>query len=129
MPVTGFSHYNLRADRVMLDRLRDFYANVVGMQPGFRPPFRGFGYWLYIGGQDVLHLSEARLDEVRPSHVASTFDHVALACSGYAEMMAHLDRHHVPYTLGDIPLTGQRQIFISDPAGNRVELNFAGDEV
>ena len=30
MPVTGFDHYNLRAGRVELDELRDFYRDVVG---------------------------------------------------------------------------------------------------
>ncbi|RBJ70372.1 diguanylate cyclase, partial [Pseudomonas sp. MWU12-2534b] len=34
MPVTGFSHYNLRADRQTLDSLRDFYVDIVGLREG-----------------------------------------------------------------------------------------------
>ncbi len=49
MTVRGFDHYNLRADRAVLDELRDFYRDVVGLAVGDRPPFRRFGYWLYSG--------------------------------------------------------------------------------
>jgi hypothetical protein len=31
MSVAGFNHYNLRAARPVLDTLRDFYVNVVGL--------------------------------------------------------------------------------------------------
>ena len=58
MPVLGLSHFNLRASRPLLDKLKDFYVDVVGLRPGFRPPFQRFGYWLYAGDSDVLHLTE-----------------------------------------------------------------------
>jgi glyoxylase I family protein len=128
MTVHGFNHYNLRAPRELLDTLRDFYCSVVGLTEGERPPFMSFGYWLYAGGHDVLHLSEARPDEVRATQVLTTFDHVAFTCSGYSDMQAHLARHQIDFRLAEIPLTGQRQIFFRDPAGNGVELNFAIEE-
>ena len=124
MAVNGFNHYNLRAPRELLDTLRDFYCSVVGLTQGNRPPFRSFGYWLYAGGRDVLHLSETRPDEVRATHVATTFDHVAFTCSGFQETEAHLMQHGITYRVSEIPLTGQRQIFFHDPAGNGVEFNF-----
>lgn len=129
MTVTAFSHYNLRADRATLDGLRDFYVNVVGLRPGERPPFASFGYWLYAGPQDVLHLSEARPQEQRDITARNTFDHVAFACTDLQATMARLQQLKVPFSCADVPLTGQRQLFFSDPAGNGVELNFARDEV
>lgn len=57
MSVIGLDHYNLRAPRPLLDTLRDFYIDVVGLRLGARPPFRSHGYWLYAGAQAVLHLS------------------------------------------------------------------------
>ncbi|MCA8293640.1 VOC family protein [Burkholderia sp. AU30198] len=128
MPVTGFSHYNLRADRPTLDSLRDFYVDIVGLQEGFRPPFKSFGYWLYAGTQAVLHLSEARPGESRPSNVANTFDHVAFSCADADEMACHLTDANVAFTRAHVPLTGQVQFFFRDPAGNGVELNFAQAE-
>jgi catechol 2,3-dioxygenase-like lactoylglutathione lyase family enzyme len=125
MPVTGFSHYNLRASRDVLDRLRDFYIEVVGMRLGDRPQFASFGYWLYIGSQPVLHLSEASPGEARTPHLVNTFDHVALESEDIDGFEMHLRRLGIPYETADVPLTGIRQLFFEDPAGNGVELNFA----
>ncbi|TGN93923.1 MULTISPECIES: VOC family protein [unclassified Burkholderia] len=125
MPVIGFDHYNLRADRATLDTLRDFYMNVVGLEPGYRPPFQSSGYWLYAGAQAILHLSEARPGEVRPAHVVNTFDHVAFSCANAADMERRLGDAQVRYTRRHVPVTSQLQIFFTDPAGNGVELNFA----
>ncbi len=125
MPVTGFNHYNLCADRIILDKLRDFYINVIGLQLGYRPPFEQFGYWLYIGDQPILHLSEAPQEEARPLHVISTFDHVAFTCVDRLAMEAQLQQHQVQFKRAEIPRDGNSQLFFSDPAGNKVELNFA----
>src|SRR5262249_39444335 len=123
MSITGINHYNLRARRQLLDELRDFYVSVVGLIPGARPPFKSFGYWLYAGGQAVLHLSEASQDEQRTIHIKSTFDHVAFTCTDIDAARARLQEHGVQYTYDEVPLTGARQLFFSDPAGNGVELN------
>ncbi len=79
MPVAGFNHYNPRADRSTRDVLRDFHVDIVGLHEGFRPPLMRFGYGLYAGKRDVLHLTEALPDESRPPNVADTFDHVAFS--------------------------------------------------
>lgn len=128
MPVTGFNHYNLRADRATLDTLRDFYVTVVGLQAGHRPPFNSFGYWLYAGPDAVLHLTQAGPDEVRSAGVVNTFDHVAFSCTNLAQFEAHLQRLDIACRSSHVPLTGQRQLFFRDPAGNGVELNFAEAE-
>ena len=52
MTTLGLNHYNLRANRELLDALRDFYCTVVGLTVGERPPFSSFGYWLYAGDQE-----------------------------------------------------------------------------
>jgi catechol 2,3-dioxygenase-like lactoylglutathione lyase family enzyme len=124
MNVTGFSHYNLRAPRELLDVLRDFYTDVVGLKAGKRPAFQSFGYWLYAGTQDVLHLSESAPGEVRPVTPSTTFDHAAFNCTGRAAFEARLSRHGIRYEVACVPLTGQVQLFFKDPAGNGVELNF-----
>ena len=125
MPVSGLDHYNLRASRALLDYLHAYYCDVVGLKQGRRPPFAGFGYWLYAGEQAVLHLSETDANEVRQSGVVNTFDHVAFACSDLADTEASLTAMKVPYRLAKVPATGVTQIFLTDPAGNGVELNFA----
>jgi catechol-2,3-dioxygenase len=128
MATLGFSHYNLRAPRSLLEQLRSFYCDVIGLRTGERPPFAAFGYWLYAGENAVLHLSETAPGEVRSTEAATTFDHAAFNCSGRREFENKLTRLGVPYDVARVPLTGQVQLFCSDPAGNGVELNFAGEE-
>lgn len=122
--VDGLNHYNLRAQRPLLDLLRDFYVDVIGLRLGFRPAFESFGYWLYAGGKDIVHLTEASKDELRPPDAAGTFDHVAFTCSDLGSIQGRLSAHGVAFATDDVPLTGQIQLFLKDPAGNGVELNF-----
>ncbi len=125
MPVAALNHYNLRCSRELLDRLRTFYCDVIGLRQGERPPFPSFGYWLYAGDDAILHLSEARPQEQRLAGTVNTFDHAAFSCSGRSEMEAHLARCGVAFETAEVPGTGQVQLFLKDPAGNGVELNFA----
>lgn len=125
MTAVAFNHFNLRAPRPLLDALRDFYSDVVGLQPGPRPSFRSFGYWLYLGDQPILHLSEAGPEEQRTTGVATAFDHVAFTCVERAAMEDKLKRMGVAYEMAHVPGTQQVQLFLTDPAGNGVELNFS----
>jgi catechol-2,3-dioxygenase len=128
MPVRGFDHYNLRADRAVLDELRDFYRDVVGLTVGERPPFRRFGYWLYSGGTPVLHLSLSDDGEERSRTAVNTFAHAAFNCTGRAEFEARLQRLGIPYRTAQVPLLNLAQLFFHDPAGNGVELQFDASE-
>jgi catechol-2,3-dioxygenase len=128
MNILSFSHYNLRASRELLDTLCSFYTEVVGLRVGERPPFRSFGYWLYAGQQDVLHLSETRDDEIRSIESTTTFDHAAFNCAGRGEYERTLAERGIKYEIAHVPQTGQVQLFFQDPAGNGVELNFAGTD-
>ena len=124
MPVLGFNHYNLRCDRTMMEQLKAFYIDVIGLQLGSRPQLTSFGYWLYAGKKDVLHLSEAKPEEGRQTDMPTTFDHVAFTATDYEGTLARLQKLGVKYRLREISDAGQRQIFFSDPAGNGIELNF-----
>jgi catechol 2,3-dioxygenase-like lactoylglutathione lyase family enzyme len=122
--VQGLNHYNLRAQRVLLDTLRDFYVDVVGLTLGFRPAFASSGYWLYAGDKDILHLTEAPQDEHRPTQGHGTVDHVAFTCSDAESFRRRLLCLRVDFTSETTP-SGQLQLFLKDPADNGIELNFA----
>ncbi|GDX85877.1 diguanylate cyclase [Methylococcaceae bacterium] len=124
MNILDIDHYNLRAEPELLDKLRDFYCSVVGLRIGKRPNLRSSGYWLYAGNKAVLHLSQAKPDEIRQAHVNGTFDHVAFSCSDLQAFELHLNRLGIQYRKSQIADTMQTQLFLSDPAGNGVELNF-----
>lgn len=129
MPVHRFNHFNLRASQPLLDELRDFYVDVLGMTVGWRPAFPFPGYWLYLGDDAVLHLVEAPSDSAVPSMGSGTLDHVAFSCSGLAAFEARLQALGLPYRKVSVPGTAQQQLFVKDPSGNGVEFNFAGSDV
>jgi len=125
MPILGFNHYNIRAERSTMELLKVFYRDVVGLTLGERPKLSSFGYWLYIANKDVLHLSEAKQEERRQENVVTTFDHVAFTATDYDGTIERLKEFAIEFSTREIKSTGQKQVFFSDPAGNGIELNFS----
>lgn len=128
MTTLGLNHINLRAHRLLLDSLKDFYCEILGFRQGFRPEFPGFGYWLYAQETALIHLSEATSNEERMLHNDSYLDHFSFECSKLAEVEQSLQMHGIEYRKVQVPSTEQIQLFIQDPAGNKVELNFASSD-
>jgi glyoxylase I family protein len=124
MGTTRINHINFHAERELLDALRDFYRDVVDLREGPRPAFAQFGYWLYAGDEPIVHLSEAAPGEACRTDVSTTFNHVAFQCTDRPEAEAKLQRMGVPYRTAVARSGVQVQLFIRDPAGNQVELNF-----
>lgn len=127
MSVLGINHVNIRADRALLEELRIFYRDAIGLEEGYRPPFAGFGYWLYAGDQPLIHLYETAPGDIRSSEHPSPVDHFAFTCEDRAGFERRLSGLGLEFTNKVIPTTGYGQIFLKDPAGNRVELQFAED--
>jgi catechol-2,3-dioxygenase len=128
MTVIGIGHYNLRLERALMEKVRDFYVQVVGMTVGPRPEVSIHGFWLYAGGQDVLHLAEEDVLDKRRSGSEMTFDHVALNCSDWPAHQRQLAAHSIHFVEERDPVIGRLQVFFRDPAGNGVELIFAQGE-
>ncbi len=125
MAVTGFAHYNLTASLDVIEQLKNFYCEVLGLKVGPRPPFERFGYWLYIGEQAILHLIVSKPGQKHTTNVLTTLDHVAFYATQQTVMEERLTRNRIKYRVSSVPDTGESQLFFHDPAGNGVELNFA----
>ena len=122
--ILGLDHLNFTASHAAIEELCRFYVEVLGLRAGDRPPFDRHGYWLYAGDQPIFHLIVNRPGDERELGRITSFDHVALSCRGEQEMVTRLEAHGVPYKSVLVPSTGGRQIFLRDPAGHGVELNF-----
>jgi catechol-2,3-dioxygenase len=121
--ILSINHIQLVAEKDLVIQLKDFYCNVVGLTEGSRPPFERFGFWLYIGDKDVLHLITPKEGDGR-SPQKSSFDHIAFKTDNYEDVLKKLASLHIPFEEKPIPGMSAHQIFLYDPAGNRVELNF-----
>jgi catechol 2,3-dioxygenase-like lactoylglutathione lyase family enzyme len=124
--ILSINHIQLVAEKDLVLKLRDFYCDVVGLTDGFRPTFERFGFWLYIEDKDVLHLITPKEGDGR-SLQKSSFDHVAFKTADYQGVLQKLKSLNIPFEEKPIPGMAAHQIFLRDPAGNRVELNFDGD--
>ena len=121
--ILSINHIQLVAEKDLVLKLKDFFCHVVGLTEGFRPAFERFGFWLYIGENDVLHLITPKEGDGR-SPQKSSFDHVAFKTANYQGVLKKLKTLGIPFEEKPIPGMTSHQIFLSDPAGNRVELNF-----
>jgi catechol 2,3-dioxygenase-like lactoylglutathione lyase family enzyme len=126
MQTVGLNHFNITAPRALLEKVRDFYVEVLGLKVGARPNFMRDGFWLYAGHLPIVHLTAC--DETdgraRANSLPSFVDHIAFTCEGLPGLLERLQSLRIPYELVNGP-TAQVQVFIRDPAGVGVELNFA----
>jgi catechol 2,3-dioxygenase-like lactoylglutathione lyase family enzyme len=137
MPLSHLEHYLIQAED--LEATKDWYVSVLGMRAGAHPDFGFPVYWLYLGERDVLHLTQggAGISEKRKQYLgqesqatrgSGVIDHVAFRASGLAETIAHLDRLGVAYKERQVDDQGLYQLFLFDPNGVKVELNFVASE-
>ena len=125
--IYGINHYNLRAAPEIIEHLKNFYIEIVGLKLGHRPPFQNGGYWLYANEKDVLHLSFSKNDISNELHVSSTFDHMAFTADNEIDHINLLKEKNIDYIVREVPEIGTSQIFFKDPAGNGIELIFSNE--
>jgi catechol 2,3-dioxygenase-like lactoylglutathione lyase family enzyme len=126
MGLNALNHFTICP--VDLEATKDFYADVLGLEVGERPPLGFPGYWMYCGGIPTVHLIGPRESDagLPPRQAAATglFDHIAFSCTGLAGMRARLAEHKIAYSERVIPRDRQTQLFLHDPNGVAVELNY-----
>lgn len=131
MGVLVLEHVTIRC--AQLKRTRDFYVELMGLQEGQRPAFPFRGHWLYLCGTPVIHLVEASdsagawgRDIVIPKAEEGTgsFDHVAFRGDDFQEMRQRLQKAGVVFKERVVPGGQLAQLFVPDPEGVLVEINF-----
>ena len=121
--VTGLDHINIRtADLAATRRL---FVEVLGLNEGWRPPFPFPGAWLYAGDKDVVHLVEVA--EPAAASEGSSLDHFAFEISDYDQALEKVKATGLKFREIPTPGTSVKQIFVRDPNGVTVELNWKGE--
>jgi len=133
------NHFSIRS--LDLGACERFYCGLLGLVVGPRPPFPFPGLWLYAG--DTAQWSNAAvhiigIDRNDPEGLkqylgdrdeaslqgTGSVDHLAFFATGLAEMLARLQSQAVPYRERTVPLLGLHQVFVDDPNGVVIELNY-----
>jgi len=129
LTVQALEHITIRCADVR--RTRDFYVDLIGLAEGPRPDFPFRGYWLYLGAVPVVHLVDAAdkgsaWGGAPGAAVGDTgpFDHVAFRGGDFAAMRAKLTAADVAFRERVVPGGEIAQLFVRDPDGVLVELNY-----
>jgi catechol 2,3-dioxygenase-like lactoylglutathione lyase family enzyme len=125
----GLDHYNITPSD--LERSRRFYSEVLGLTDGARPMFRMPGAWLYSGARPIVHLS---IREAGASTDTGKFNHIAFSATDLNGTIRHLRRLGIEFEVVKVPpmenhpRSGGTQIFLADPDGIALELQFTAAE-
>ena len=123
MPAHTMSHFTILTRDVAATEA--FYAEMLGLKAGYRPPISRPGVWLYAGDAPILHV----IDPVKmPGEPAGVLDHMAFNATGLKEVAGKLKARGIDYALSQQGETGTWQMFFLDVNGAKVELNFEKDE-
>lgn len=119
MPVQAIDHYTVNVSD--LDRSVNFYEKVLGLRNGDRPDFGFPGAWLYLGDAPRVHLMAGRGNDTAKT---GPFDHVAFKGVGIAATEKTLKENDIEFRRNEIDDFKLTQLFITDPDGVMIELNF-----
>ena len=137
------NHFSVRTTD--LASTRRFYESVLGLTVGPRPDFPFPGLWMYRGehadiANAVVHIIGMDPDDAEglkkylgdrdPSSLRGTgaLDHVAFFADGLAAMLVHLQGLGIAPRQRTVPSIGLHQLFLDDPNGVVVELNYPAAE-
>jgi catechol 2,3-dioxygenase-like lactoylglutathione lyase family enzyme len=134
MPVTELNHYLIRAND--LERTKDFYCNVLGFEVMPRPNFPFPGYWLGVNGKIQVHMGQAGVPNSDLYYLGSpkdaatgnsgVVDHVAFLADEPQDFIRRFKEFGIAYRPRSLPESELFQLFITDPDGLTIELNFFG---
>lgn len=134
MPLTELNHYFVRCSN--LEQSKAWYCEALGFEEMPRPPFPFPGYWLGVKGKIQVHMGQHGVPNAElyylgtPKHAADdntgVVDHIAFLAEDPAEFRTRFDEMKVQYRARALPDFDLYQMFVKDPDGLTIELNFFG---
>ncbi len=142
MPLT-LNHFSIRT--LDIETTRRFYVDVLGLTVGPRPSFPFPGIWLYRGdhrevGNAVVHVIGMDVNDpiglkqylgdrdVSSLSGSGSIDHIAFFADGLSTMLTKLQTQGVTARERTVPSIGLHQVFLDDPNGVVIELNYPAAE-
>lgn len=139
----ALNHFSIRTTD--LNSTRTFYEGALGLTVGPRPAFPFPGVWLYNGAHtDVAnamvhvvgidfndpeglkqYLGDRDISSLRGS---GAVDHIALFATGLQAKLENLTKLGIAVRERTVPSIGLHQLFLDDPNGVVIELNYPAEE-
>ena len=122
MSVGVLDHFNIRT-RKLAETVR-FYEEILGLQNGERPNFAFPGAWMYSEGKPVVHLVDISPTNEPQKPDSGVVHHVAFVSKGFGAMKERLKSKGMAFDARQVPGGDLWQIFVHDPNGVMIELNY-----
>jgi catechol 2,3-dioxygenase-like lactoylglutathione lyase family enzyme len=137
------NHFSIRT--LDLEATRKFYEGILGMTVGPRPDFPFPGLWMYRDDPSDIANAAVHIIGMDPNdpeglknylgdrdpsalHGTGSLDHVAFSATGLGAMLVRLRARGVPVRERTVPNLGLHQLFLDDPNGVVIELNYPANE-
>src|SRR3954467_7794607 len=138
MPLAFMEHFLIQSADI--EKTKDWWVNVLGMRVGPSPDFKFPVYWLYVGDRDVLHITQGggNVSEKRMKYLgqqsqaaegSGVIDHIGFRATGLEDTIERLGKLGIDFKERQVDDQGLYQLFLFDPNGVKVELNFSASEV
>ena len=137
MPVTAINHYLVVSKN--LERSKQFYQEVLGLELAERPDFGFPGYWLKTGDNICVHLASQDPNKIRDQFLlkkhpkgtngSGSVDHIAFLAQDPQAVRSRIQKNKVEMHFRSFPDAKLFQIFLKDPDDVTIELNFLGEVI
>lgn len=139
----AINHFSIRTTD--LHATQQFYEQVLSLTVGPRPEFPFPGVWMYRGDHGDIANAVVHVIGIDPSdraglanylgdrnistlHGTGCIDHVAFSATGLDVMLKHLAHLDIEVRERTVSSLGLHQLFLDDPNGVVVELNYPASE-
>ena len=134
MPLTELNHYFVRCND--LERSMGWYCKALGFEQMPRPTFPFPGYWLGINGKICVHMGQHGVPHADVYYRGSphdaaidnagVIDHIAFLADDPVDFRRRFEEMNTDYWARSLPELDLLQLFVKDPDGLTIELNFFG---
>src|ERR1700710_336563 len=122
MSVGLLDHFNIRT-RKLTETVR-FYEDGLYLKTGYRPNLTLPVGWWYNKYKPVVQIVDIWKTDEQQKPDSGVVHHVAFASSGFAGMKQRLKSKNLPFDVREVPGVAVWQIFVTDPNGVMLELNY-----
>ena len=132
MPVHSLNHFFIRTQD--LELTKNFYMNILGFEVMPRPDFPFPGYWMGVNGSIQVHMGPSQIPNREKYYIGTpanavngqtgVIDHIAFLAEEPVGFIDKFKKNQVSFRPRYFPESNLYQLFITDPNGVMIELNF-----